>query len=68
MLLNNENRTIEVVNSAETRKDDLIDDMVAVIYSFAARMYSRRRAKKVAECVKNGLGWTTYNQKEQQLF
>jgi len=46
---------IEVVNNIDPDKDDLIADMTAVIYSFAARMYSRRRAKNVADCVKNGL-------------
>ena len=47
---------IEVVHNTDSDKEDLINDMVAVIYSFAARIYSRRKAKNVAECVKNGLG------------
>jgi predicted site-specific integrase-resolvase len=46
---------IEVVNKLDTDKSDLIQDLTAIVYSFSARMYSRRKAKDVAECVKNGL-------------
>jgi predicted site-specific integrase-resolvase len=42
-------RSIEVVNLAEDGKADLVDDLVAVIYSFSARMYGQRRAKRKTE-------------------
>ncbi len=40
VLLNQTNRDIEVVNLAEERKDDLMEDFVSIITSFCARLYS----------------------------
>ena len=37
---------IEVVNMAEDSTHDLMDDLVAVITSFAARLYGKRRGRK----------------------
>ena len=31
---------------AENDKEDLIADLVAIVYSFTARLYGRRRAKR----------------------
>ena len=45
-LLEVDGRTIEVVNEAETEKADLIQDMISVLYSFSARMYSKRKTKR----------------------
>ena len=42
-------RSIEVVNMAENDKDDLIADLVAIVYSFTARLYGQRRAKRKTE-------------------
>lgn len=42
-------RKIEVVNMAENDKEDLIADLVAIVYSFTARLYGRRRAKRKTE-------------------
>lgn len=42
-------KTIEVVNCAEEEKEDLIQDFVAVIYSFSAKLYGLRRAKRKTE-------------------
>ena len=39
-------RKIEVVNPAENDVQDLIQDLVSIIYSFSARLYGLRRAKK----------------------
>lgn len=39
-------RTIEVVNVAENDKEDLIADLVAMVYRFTARLYGQRRAKR----------------------
>ena len=45
-LLELQGRTIEVVNVAESDKEDLIADLVAIVYSFTARLYGQRRAKR----------------------
>lgn len=50
LLLSEEHgKVIEVVNSAENEKEDLVQDFVAVIYSFAAKLYGLRRAKRKTE-------------------
>ena len=41
-LLQAQGRMIEVVNVAENDKEDLIADMVAIVYSFTARLYGQR--------------------------
>ena len=48
-LLEAQGRKIEVVNAAENNKEDLIADLVAIIYSFTARLYGQRRAKYKTE-------------------
>ena len=45
-LLARQERELVIVNTADTAQDDLIDDFVAIIPSFAARLYGRRRAKR----------------------
>jgi putative resolvase len=42
-------RQIEVVNLAENDKEDLVADLVAIVYSFTARLYGQRRAKRKTE-------------------
>lgn len=37
---------IEVVNTAEEATHDLMEDLIAIITSFAARLYGRRRGRK----------------------
>jgi predicted site-specific integrase-resolvase len=48
-LLQVQGRTIEVVNFAENDKEDLIADLVAIVYSFTARLYGQRQAKRKTE-------------------
>ncbi|MEM6285062.1 MAG: IS607 family transposase, partial [Chloroflexota bacterium] len=48
-LLEQSGRHIEVVNLAENGKEDLLEDLVAIIYSFCARMYGQRRARRKTE-------------------
>ena len=48
-LLDTHNRRIEVVNLAENGTDDLLQDLVSIIYSFCARLYGQRRAKRKTE-------------------
>lgn len=50
-LLAQQGRTIEVVNQAENGKEDLLTDLVAIVYSFAARLYGQRRAKRKTEAI-----------------
>ena len=44
-------RELVVVNTANTSEDDLMGDFVAIIPSFCARLYGRRRAKRKTEQV-----------------
>ncbi len=39
-------RRVEVVNLAETNQEDLLADLTSILYSFTARMYGQRRAKR----------------------
>lgn len=50
-LLQTYNRKIEVVNLAEDGKEDLLQDLTSIIYSFCARMYGQRRAKRKTEAI-----------------
>ena len=49
MLLENQGRDIEVVNEAENGKEDLLDDLVAIVTSFSGRLYGQGRGKREAE-------------------
>ena len=44
-------RVIEVVNPAENDKEELLADLASIIYSFCARIYGQRRAKRKTEKV-----------------
>lgn len=48
-LLNNEGRDIEVINEAENGKEDLLQDLVAIIASSCDRLYGQRRCKRKTE-------------------
>jgi putative resolvase len=48
-LLSTQGRRIEVVNAAENSTEDLLADLTAIIYSFCARLYGQRRAKRKTE-------------------
>jgi predicted site-specific integrase-resolvase len=48
-LLAQQERAIEVVNLAEDGQEDLLADLVATVYSFCARLYGQRRAKRKTE-------------------
>lgn len=48
-LLRANGRGIEVVNQSENGTDDLLADLVSIIYSFCARLYGQRRAKRKTE-------------------
>lgn len=48
-------RHIEVVNVAENNREDLLADLVSLVYSFAARLYGQGRAKRKTEAIVKAL-------------
>jgi putative resolvase len=50
-LLKSQGRSIEVVNQAENDQEDLMADLTAILYSFTARLYGQRRARRKTETV-----------------
>jgi predicted site-specific integrase-resolvase len=48
-LLNRDNKEIEVVNEPLDDKDDLMQDFIAVITSYCARLYGKRRSRRKTE-------------------
>jgi putative resolvase len=48
-LLAMQGRRIEVVNVTENPLEDIIADFVSILYSFCARLYGQRRAKRKTE-------------------
>jgi len=48
-LLRQQGRQIEVINPSEDEQADLLADMTSIIYSFAAHLYGKRRAKRKTE-------------------
>jgi putative resolvase len=51
VLLRGQGRTLEVVNLADNDREDLLHDLVSVIYSFAVRLYGQRGAKRKTEAI-----------------
>ena len=49
VLLGKQGRKVEVINLAQDGKEDLMQDLISIIYSFSARMYGLRRAKRKTE-------------------
>ncbi len=45
-LLEKNNKRIEVVNLTDDDKHDIMTDLVSIIYSFSARIYGKRKAKR----------------------
>jgi putative resolvase len=50
-LLNVQGRAIEVVNQAENGTEDLLTDLTSIVYSFCARLYGQRRAKRKTDVI-----------------
>ena len=48
-LLELDNRKIEIVNPQSDDENDLMQDFVSIITSFTARLYGRRRSKRLTE-------------------
>lgn len=45
-LLSLHNRKIIVINEAADDKEDLVNDIVSILYSFSARMYGKRKSSR----------------------
>lgn len=54
-LLALQGRRIEVVNLADNGKEDLVHDLTSIVYSFCARLYGQRRAKRKTERITHEL-------------
>jgi putative resolvase len=50
-LLKTQGRALEVVNQAENGTEDVLADLTAIIYSFCARLYGQRHAKRTTEVI-----------------
>jgi putative resolvase len=50
-LLKTQGRAIEVVNQTANGTEDLLADLTAIVYSFCARLYGQRRAKRKTEAI-----------------
>ena len=50
-LLEKQGKRIEVMNSSDDDKQDLMKDLISVIYSFSARMYGLHRRKNRQEII-----------------
>jgi predicted site-specific integrase-resolvase len=51
VLLKGQGRNLEVVNLAENNREDLLTDLVSVIYSFCARLYGQHCAKRKTDTI-----------------
>ena len=49
VLLNHNGIDIEVINNVDTDEEDIIQDFVSIITSYCARIYGKRRSKRVTE-------------------
>ncbi len=49
LLLEKTGKKLEIVNLADNSKDELMQDLIAIITSFCARLYGQRRSKRKTE-------------------
>lgn len=54
-LLEKQGCKVIVINEATEDREDLVKDLVSVIYSFCARLYGMRRAKNKADKIKKAM-------------
>ncbi len=65
-LLRGQGRAIEVVNLAENNQEDLLADLASILYSFTARLYGQRRAKRKTEAIVKQLKAEGDQEREKQ--
>ena len=66
-LLTLQGRSIEVVNVTENPIEDIIADFVSILYSFCARLYGQRRAKRKTEKIVQELNVKTEQKTLQEV-
>lgn len=49
LLLEKQNRKLEIINEVNNDSEDLMEDFVSIITSFCARIYGKRRSKRNTE-------------------
>jgi len=59
-------RSIEVVNVTENPIEDIIADFVSILYSFCAKLYGQRRAKRKTEKIVQDLNVQAEQKKAQE--
>jgi len=64
-LLAMQGRSIEVVNVTENPIEDIIADFVSILYSFCAKLYGQRRAKRKTEKIVQDLNVKAEQKKTQ---
>ena len=60
LLLENQERKIEIINNIDDDKNDLIQDFISIITSFCARIYGQRRSKRNTEKIIKELNVKSY--------
>src|SRR5579875_1008169 len=65
-LLAMQGRSIEVVNVTENPVEDIIADFVSILYSFCAKLYGQRRAKRKTEKIVQDLNVKAERKKPQE--
>lgn len=50
--LNNNNVSLEIINQADKKDNELVDDFVAIVTSFCGRIYGRKRKERTEEIIK----------------
>src|SRR5579875_3601723 len=65
-LLAMQGRSIEVVNVTENPIEDIIADFVSILYSFCAKLYGQRRAKRKTEKIVQDLNVKAERKKPQE--
>ncbi|MFA5460300.1 MAG: IS607 family transposase [Candidatus Paceibacterota bacterium] len=60
LLLENQERKIEIINNIDNDKNDLIQDFISIITSFCARIYGQRRSKRNTEKIIKELNVKSY--------
>jgi len=48
-LLSQQGKTLEVINQAETEKENLVQDLISIITSYSAKIYGQRRSRRKTE-------------------
>ncbi|MDJ0531257.1 MAG: IS607 family transposase [Xenococcaceae cyanobacterium MO_207.B15] len=69
ILLEKTGKKLEIVNEADNGKDELLEDLVAIITSFCARLYGLRRSKRktekiIKELTDNEAGRKTHSERK----